>query len=33
MDARPAIVVISGGNIEDEIFDRITGQQAGGVPA
>ncbi|MFN2119963.1 MAG: threonine/serine dehydratase [Anaerolineales bacterium] len=33
LDARPAIVVISGGNIEDEIFDRITGQQAGGVPA
>ena len=33
VDARPGVVVLSGGNIDDAIFDKITGQQTGEVPA
>jgi threonine dehydratase len=33
VEAGPGLVVISGGNIEDAIFDKITAQQTGEVPA
>jgi threonine dehydratase len=31
--AKPAVVIISGGNIEDQIFDKITGEKTGEAPA